>query len=164
MAVLTSRMAAAVDYLVSNATTTDTDVVDGPLSDADHTALTASKRLYVGASEVNGEDETVAVDGEQAFRTLGARLRDEHFSVHCVAEGWNGDDDMQAARNAAVAVLADVETLIRPTAALPNAHTLGGAVMWAGIGTQQMVQDRNETGAYCRVVFNVDCRANLNQP
>ena len=165
MPILTSAMAAAIDALVGLAglELSDTEVVDGPLDDSDETSQTIKQRLFVGASSATGDDESVAVDGDQNFRTIGGRRRDENFNLHCIAEGWDGGRDMKAARDRAVAVLAGVELILRPSASNPAGYTVGGSVMWAGIGHEEMTQDKNETGYYCRIDFEIACRANLIQ-
>lgn len=165
MAVLTSRMAAALDALIALATAnlTGVAIVDGPFNINDTETALAAQRLFVGADDASGLSEAVAVDGDQAFRTMGARQRDEHFTVHCVAEGSDGDGVMKAARDAAVAVLAGMELLLRPTQANTQAYTVSGTVLWAGIGHESITQEWTTQGAYCRVNFAIDCRSNLNQ-
>lgn len=167
MAVLTSRMAAAIDALYNAASNDDAmrgvAVVDGPLSAAAEEIADSTKRLFIGTTDPRGEGETISADGDQAFRTIGGRWRDETFQVRCMAEGWNGDGNLKQARDDAVAVVAAVETMLRPTPANPGAYNLGGAVMWAGIGSESITVEYDDDGAYARVDFAVACRANLTQ-
>ncbi len=165
MAVLTSRMAAAIDALVAIASSADALtgvlVIDGPIDTSSEETADAGRRLFIGTNQPDGSVESLAVEGDQSFRTIGARTRDEAFQLHCLAEGWNGDGDMKAARDAAVAILAAVETAIRATDDAPDAYNLAGAVSWAGIGGESISQQYIDQGAYARVDFTLSCRANL---
>jgi len=123
----------------------------------------ATSRLFIGTDDPAANAEGVAADGQQSFRTIGARLRDETFTINLVAEGWDGGNTMKTARDAAVAVEAGVELFLRPTAAATQNYTISGTVMWAGIGRETMSQSWTDAGAYCRISFSIDARANLNQ-
>lgn len=166
MAVLTSRMAAAIDALVSLGEADELAgvvVIDGPFAPSMEFEADATKRLFVGTTDPYGEGESIAADGDQAFRTIGGRWRDETFVIRCLAEGWNGDGNLKQARDDAVAVMAALEQSLRPTPANPTAYALGGAVLWAGIGAESITSEYAETGAYVRLDFSVSCRANLIQ-
>lgn len=169
MAVLTSRMAAAVDALVDLANTStelsaaNVAVIDGPFNQAQHGVAETEARLFIGTSDPYGDGESVAVDGDQSFRNIGARWRDETFEVHCLAEGWNGDGDLRAARNTAVTVFAALEVALRPTPDAPAAYSPSRAVAWAGIGKESITSEYTDDGVYVRVDFTIQCRANLVQ-
>lgn len=157
----TSAIAAAVDYLVTAATTaygTTTQVFDGIPPSA--TELTYPQRIYIGYSPVN--PELPIATGDQDFAALGARSRNEHFAIVCAAEYWSGDPTIKPLRDGAFAVLAQVELLLRGTGGNPGDCTLGGAVLYAQIsGGIEVHQGQTTSGASCLVQFHITCRARL---
>lgn len=166
MAVLTSRMAAAIDALVALGETDELAgvvVIDGPFAPFMEFEADATKRLFIGTTDPYGEGESIAADGDQAFRTIGGRWRDETFTIRCLAEGWNGDSNLKQARDDAIAVMAALEQALRPTPANPTAYAITAGVLWAGIGAESITSEYADTGAYARLDFSVSCRANLTQ-
>lgn len=158
-------MGAALDALVSLATTafanTAIRVVDGPSLGGQE--KTSKQTLYVGAQTDEQDQPIPAVTGAQDFRQVAIRVNEEAFSIHCVAAGWDGGTNMKTARDLALGVLASVENLLRATNANQTAPSLNGTVMYSRIGAQAIVQRQTAEGAACRIDFDVDCKAYLNQ-
>lgn len=157
-------MGAALDVLVGLATAAFADtirVVDGPSLGGQE--KTSKQTLYVGAQTDDQDQPIPAVTGQQDFRTIGARVNEEYFAIHCVAAAWDGGSNMKTARDLAFSVLASVEKLLRATNANQTAPSLNGTVMYSRIGAQAIVQRQTAEGAACRIDFDVDCKAYLNQ-
>lgn len=164
MTVSTSTIGAAWDYLVTAARAAYPDTVavfDGPMPLADDQQY--QDRIAVGW---DGAEESFAdaVTGTQAFRNLDRGItRDEDFEIVCSVTHWDGDNNIGTARAKAFALLATFERLMRGYP--PNGSgdvTLGGAVLFAGIGGGlSVIPILNDDGASVSVVFHVACRARL---
>lgn len=156
----TTRIGAAIDALVvlcrAAPGLAGVVVFDGPrVTDND---LVNPDRLYIGASA----DDDPAAEGDQDFAHLGARARDETFAIACTAEAWSGDTDMKVRRDRALALLAEVENLLRPTDANPRAYTISESVLYAHIaGGMRLVQRQTGNGAIASITFHVTCRARI---
>jgi hypothetical protein len=159
--ITTSSIGAAIDYLVSACTSTfgdDALVFDGVPSSG--TELTLADRIWIGFSPANPE-LPVAV-GEQEFATLGARSRNETSAIVCAVEHADGSTAMQPVRDGAFALLRTVETLLRGTGGDPGDTTLGGAVLFSGIGSGiEVYQAQDSNGASVLIQFHVQCTARL---
>ncbi|WP_051943879.1 hypothetical protein [Streptacidiphilus rugosus] len=157
----TSAISAAVDYLVTAATTaygTSAHVFDGP--PATDTALDLDDRIWIGFDPVN--EGVPAVTGDQEFAALGARSRNETFEIVCAVEHWSGDSTFRGLRDGAFALLAQVEMLLRGTGGQPGDCTLGGAVLYAQVsGGIELHQSSTANGAAVLVLFHISCRARL---
>ncbi|MEY9837100.1 hypothetical protein [Streptacidiphilus sp. EB103A] len=161
MTITTSSMAAAIDYLVtacSNAFGTTAHVFDGPpIGD---TALVLDDRIWIGYSPISAG--LAAANGTQDFAALGARSRNETYSVLCAVEHWSGATDMRPLRDGAFVLLRQVETLLRGTGGTPGDCTLGGAVLFAQLaGGLELHQAQTPDGASVLIQFYVQCRARL---
>ncbi|TCO47302.1 hypothetical protein [Actinocrispum wychmicini] len=156
-----SRIPAAIDGLVALCTTATAPaeplhgvhVYDGPPV----TDLSDPLMLFLGDTP----DTLESVTGTQTFAELGGASRDETFSISCTAVARSGDTDMKARRDAAHAIMAAVERLLRPGE--PGADiTLGGAVLWAQVGGDIVLsQLQYAKGSLARLRFAVTCRARL---
>lgn len=157
----TSSIAAAIDYLVTACTTAvgaSAHVFDGP--PPGDTELVLDDRIWIGYSPL-GPDLPAAA-GDQQFATLGARTRDETYSLVCAVEHFGGDTAMRPLRDGALALLATVETQLRGTGGNPGDCTLGGNVLFAQIaGGIEVHQAQTPAGASVLVQFHVSCRARL---
>lgn len=127
-------------------------VVDGPRVAAD----SDKDRLFIGYDP----DSDTAVDGTSEVVGSPGKSQNEDFEITCLAEAWTGDTDIAARRARAFAIVAVVETLLRPTA---GNYTLGiSNLLWAlTTGTRRVKQQQTTGGAMVGVVFTVTCRARL---
>lgn len=156
MAVITSRVPAAVDALVAlcraSPALAGVEIVDGPpIID-----LANPDVIFIGWQPSDGTAVTFAQD----FNAAGARTRDEEFGITCYAEAHSGDTDITARRVRAFELLAAVETALRATDAAPTAPTLNGAVLWAHLTAGTVTQAQSQ-GALVGVEFTVSCRARI---
>lgn len=164
MSVQTSAIPAAWNYLVQAATAAFASTVlicDGPVPVVDLEAF--KDRVTIGW---DGADEVseAAVTGSQAFRNLDrGAIKDETFDIVCSVTHWDGDNNVATARTSAFALLATFERLMRGYP--PNGSgdvTLGGAVLFAGVGGGiSVIPVLNGDGASVTVVFHVACTARL---
>ena len=153
---LTSRVPAAVDALLAILRAApglaDVMVLDGP----PRTNLSGTERLYIGHQPDGGPAVSLAQD----FNSAGARTRDEAFAIHCYAETWSGDTDMQVHRLRVFELVGEVETALRATNDAPTAPTLTNTVLWAHVTAGDLTQAQGE-GASAGVVFTVTCQARI---
>lgn len=167
MTVQTSAISGAWNYLVAAATTAFAGsnppvlICDGPMATVDLEDI--QDRVTIGW---DGADETfvTAVDGSQAFPALNRGVtKDETFEIVCSVTHWDGNNSIPSARTAAFALLATFEKLMRGNP--PNGTgdvTLGGAVLFAGIGGGiQVIPELGDQNAAVTIVFRVACRARL---
>lgn len=161
MTVMSSRIPAAVDYLVTTITSTlgaNAHVFDGP--PANGTELELNNRVWIGYSPVS--PDLPAVTGDQDFAALGARSRNENFAIVCAVEYWDGSGAFTVLRAAAFALLRQIETLLRGTGGNPGDCTLGGAVQFAGLsGGIEVHQGSTTEGPSVLLQFHITCRARL---
>lgn len=167
MSVQTSAIPVAWNYLVSAAMTAFAGsnppvlICDGPMVVVD--AEDFQDRVAIGWDGTDTPFPT-AVDGSQAFRNLDRGVtRDEDFEIVCSVTHWDGNNNVATARAAAFGLLATFERLMRGYP--PNGSgdvTLGGAVLFAGIGGGiQVIPDLSEQSASITIIFRVACRARL---
>lgn len=153
---MTSRVPAAVDALLailrSASGLANVRIEDGPPS----VNLTDRDRIHVGWQP--NADAAVAIT--QDFNAAGARTRDEAFEIACYAESRSGDTDMAARRIRVFALVAEVETALRATAAATTAPTLNSTVLWSHLTTSDLMQWQSE-GANAGLAFTVSCRARI---
>ena len=157
---ITSRIPAATDALVgllTSAVGSSTNVVDGPPLtwngvELAQGSVSESSYLFVGATP----DSDTSASGTQDFNAAGAVSRDELFDIDCTAFVWAGDQVMKAIRDAAFALVAQVEQAIR------SDPSLGAAVLYSRMsGVTSMAQRQSEQGADVTVTFTVAARAYL---
>lgn len=97
-----------------------------------------------------------AVSGSQAWAQLGGGIRDETFTIHCIATAWNGDNDCLAAMDAVYLLMAGIE------AALIADPRLGGAsgILWSpGITSAGMKFIQDTKGAGAKLAFDIECKS-----
>jgi hypothetical protein len=68
-------------------------VIDGPGA----TDMADNHYVMVGVSDSDSDGYVEAITGHQKWAQLGGRFRDETFTIHCSAVGWNGDGDQTQA-------------------------------------------------------------------
>ncbi|WP_338699196.1 hypothetical protein V2W30_22665 [Streptomyces sp. Q6] len=153
----TSRAGAAIDALLAILRAapglSDAEVIDGPSA----VNYTSRRRLYIGWAP--GADQAAEI--QQEFASVGARTRDEDFTITCHAEVRAGDKDMALRRAAVFELLAQVEDALRATDAAPEAPTLNGTVLWAHLTAGSLTQEQTPDGAQAGLVFTVSCRARI---
>jgi hypothetical protein len=156
----TTRIGAAIDALLALCRAAPglagVVIFDGPR--VPHNARVTPAGLYLGARAVDDP----AAEGDQDFAHLGARARDETFAIACTAEAFSGDTDMKVRRDRALALLAEVENLLRPTDTNPRAYTISEAVLYAHVaGGTRLVQRQTGNGAIASITFHITCRARI---
>ncbi|HWU31447.1 MAG TPA: hypothetical protein VN108_01165 [Marmoricola sp.] len=151
----------AIDALIAKLAGNGFQVIDGPGATDD----SLQSALFVGLNSTDSTDfiESAALD--QGWAWLGHNMRDENVSVHCLAQAWNGDGDMKAARDAAFATLTAVGALIQ---ADPSLGLL--AVPVEGINLLQVSEIRaasfketqDEEGAIAQLSFDIQVRGRVS--
>lgn len=127
-------------------------VIDGP----GRTDQADDRYIMVGASEPDSDGFEAAITGSQAWAQLGGKFRDETFSIHCAAVGWNGDGDQTQALTDAFSLFDAVGS------ALVTDPSLGGSLLYApGLTafTVRFIQDAN--GAAAHLPFDIECRTRI---
>lgn len=152
-----SAIPAVIDALVERATAAlpNINVYDGfgiP-GDLDEDAL------MIGVGDRSASAPANSAGSSQTMAVLGPdRSRDQTGSVTCVALSWNGDADQKAARDAAYAVVAAVEDLLRTD------PTLGVAAPGRSVcqmGSEDLDQGQYEGGADALIIFTVEFAVRL---
>lgn len=113
--------------------------------------------LMVGVEDADLETAATSANSEQQWAHSTGTARDESGELTCVALSWNGDGDAKVARDAAFAITAAVENLLRanPSLGIPE-------LLWTGYGsTVELSQGQGKTGAEALVVFKVAFRARI---
>lgn len=158
MTTVTSRIAPLIDYLVNLFTNDATlgqalapntvTVLDGPqVTEAD-----AFLKLYVGLADPDNQAAELAGDSVQEWAGMGRRGRNEIVTVHCCAEAWSGDNNVQVARDAVMGIVAAVETLMQA-----DSTQFGGNVLFPdpGITSVSLSQNNTSKGAIARAPFDL---------
>lgn len=152
----TSRVPVALDALLAilraRPALADVAVVDGQGT----VNSTTKRRIHIGWAPAAETSVSLA----QEFNAAGARTRDESFTISGYAEARTGDKDPKVARDAAFALLGEVELALRASEAEPEAPTLLGTVLWAHLTTGDLVQSTVD-GTVAGVDFAVTCQARI---
>jgi hypothetical protein len=170
MSTVTSTAGAALDYLVTTATGIYAAyaaangltclVLDGPAPvDSEETYPVV---VWVGFDPNNPENPVVV--GDQEFAALGARTRNETFTIVNTVRYWTGDTTaVKTVRDQAFALLAQFETMLRGTPLNgPGDCTLGGNVLFSQIsGGLQYTPISSGSGLIGEITFHVSCRSRL---
>ena len=112
-----------------------------------------SNFLIVGISDLDvGDDLGEAAEAAHEWVGLGNKARDQKGNVWCVAQAVSGDGVLKTARDAAYAIVAGVENLLR---ANPTLGVITGG--WVRHGTAERFQQDYTTdqGAVARVTFQI---------
>jgi len=150
---MTSTMPAAIDGLLAllraRPSLERVQIVDGyPRFDIVDTAFIA----------IGGKPEPVA-EGAQSSAALGARKREERYTLRVYCSASLGGDDQKAARDQAFSLMAEVEDAVRQDV------TLGGAVRVAEVaGSISLSQTDHDTaafGVFAEVSFDVAVQARI---
>jgi hypothetical protein len=151
----TSRVPAALDALIAalrgSSALTGVRVYDGPeLADG-----AVEEGIWVGYNGDPDADEP-AVAATQEWAGLGARAKDEAFSVTCCAivrSGSTAAETVRAARNRVYVLFAGVEDAVRadPSLGLPKPA-------WFSTTAASLFQEPTTAGTQARLVFTVDAQ------
>jgi hypothetical protein len=165
-----------IDYIVENAPSylpEGTVVLDGPPPTADVLTINPSgsgltQRLWVGGEGVPRPGELVdAAEAQQGFAFIDqARTRDDQIEIRCAGEGGSGDGVIASARNAAFAVMAGVELMLRgqpgTSPSSPGDASMDGLVQWSEVtGPVNLYYGQQQDGAWARVDFRVSAFVRL---
>ena len=158
MTATTSQVPALIDALITQCPNVMPDgviVQDGLGTDG-----TPGDYLYVGVGAEFGTGSSVrSADTQQVKATLGSgRSRDETGTVVCAAYSWNGGGDQKTVRDAAYAIVAAVETLLRTS---PNLGIAAGGMFDAELGSQWLDQSSDANGVDALIVFEIKFRARI---
>lgn len=149
----TSRTAAAIDAVVAGAgaALTNVLVLDGEVTDD------PGDWLFVGIGDPDDEGFAKAAETRHAWAGLGNHARNQEGDIWCVAQASSGDS-MKAARDAAFAIVAAVETFLRADPTLGGVLTPG----WARHGTSEdLEQLASDQGWFARVPFQIYFQSRL---
>jgi hypothetical protein len=176
MATQTEYIPDVIAYLVETAGSYMPDgtvILDGPPSTDDVLTINPSgsgltQRLWVGCEGIPRAGELVdAAEAQQGFAFLDqARTRDDQIEIRCAAEGGSGDGVIANARNAAFAVMAGVELMLRgqpgTSPASPGDASMDGLVQWSEVtGPVNLWYGQQQDGAWARVDFRVSAFVRL---
>lgn len=150
----TSLIPAVIDALVAAAQTAmpNVSVRDGFTVTGD-----SGDFLMVGADDPDSDTAADSASSQQAWAHANHMARDDNGEINCVALSWSGDSDQKAVRDAAYAIVAGIENVLRanPTLDVPG-------VLWTGFGsTQTLRQDQYQEGVDARVSFTVAFRGRI---
>lgn len=139
------KFGAVIDALVTLARSTSAlDVHDGPVV----ATASTSDYLVIGGTE-DPDDEPSSFD--QTWNGLGARGKVETGEVTCAVLVGTGGEDVKTARDRALSILGEMETLVRADPSLGGVLSGG----WCQVSGGRHVQRLNSQGLYVRVVFTV---------
>lgn len=151
---LSSRVPAVLDALLAlwRAQLDETvTVTDGPqITDA------ALQRVVCVGWDGDDEGDGEAVTWTQAYRGLGAGVKDETITVTCVAICWNGGDTVRTARDDVYALFAEIEASVRDDTSLGLAPP-----SIAAITTGRLHQEANSDGVMARLPFTVEVQTRI---
>jgi hypothetical protein len=147
----TSRVPATLEALVALFAAAPTlggagvEIIDGPMVTGDP----LREAVYVGYDgDPDGDFESVTF--AQEWAGLGARAKDETFTVTCAVSVWSGSTKVVPMRVRAFEVLGEVETTLRaePSLGLPPPTVVAMA-------SGSLVQSQRGSGLECRIPFQI---------
>lgn len=151
----------AIDALIALLAGNSFTVIDGPGA-TDDAIMSA---LFVGLNSTDSTDfiESAALD--QGWAWLGHNLRDENVTIHCLAQAWNGDGDMKAARNSVFESLTAVGALIQldPSLGFVASPVVGVNLLQVSeIRAVSFKQTQDAQGAIAQLAFDVQVRGRVS--
>ena len=156
-----SKAPALIDWLVnafSNAPALGGPVVGGtqtgPVTVFDGprvTDLDPFLKLFVGLTDPDNEGIDPAATITQQRDDLGRLTRTEQTDIHCCAEAWSGDTDIQPVRLAAAGILAAAEAIIRSD----TTQFGGNGQATPGLAAGDLLQNNTTNGAIARWPFTI---------
>jgi hypothetical protein len=127
----------------------DTFIGDGPAVDDEY----PRRAIYVGWSG-DGEDDVAGSSSQEWHDNGPGAARDEIITLTCVARAQTGDNDLPGMRDAALDLLAEVESILRADVDLGIAE-----VMHAEVAGFTVHQFSGEDGVGVDVVFTIRFKA-----
>lgn len=94
-------------------------------------------------------DETTAGSATNAWRTLGAKRMQEQATVDCVLAVIDGDTDPKSKRTRAYEIFNAIDTAIRADV------SLGGACLFAGLASHELVYRQTKVGLGIEINFSI---------
>jgi hypothetical protein len=157
---ISSRIFPAINAVVAIATAaleaTETTVIDGPVS----SQVPDGNFLCVGAdTPYNSGTQIMAVDGDSDWAALGARAREETFTIWCTYVAWTGDSDLSDARARAATDIGELEAALRAAPGFNLNGTLPSG--WVALVITRVSQVNTDNGVQVHVLFGVVCRARI---
>lgn len=141
----TSRVPVTIDALVAAFRAAGLNTFDGPPITGDW-----SVAVFVGYDAGGEDSEFRAVTTTQSWASLGAKARNEEFSVFCGIAAVDGGGVTKVARDAAYSVMATVETVLRADPSLGQTPPFTIAV-----ASGDLYQFPVESGMECRLPFTI---------
>lgn len=156
MAVTTSKLPQAIDYLVTTFTAAATigaagiTVYDGPVT----SQATPHQILWVGMEDpLTGEGDSSPGSSEQEWVGPGSRWKNETLIVNCVAEAWSGETTVKTLRDQCYAIASAAETIVHDNADFGGLLAPGHANLTAG----ELRQAQTDVGMDVRLMFQIVC-------
>ena len=119
----------------------------------------ADQLLFVGMADPRGSGtDDNAGDFTQDWPNATAQSRSESGSVRCVAMAFDGSGSMKAARDAAFAIVAEVQALLWADTRLGVA-----GVVKTSFNSTSWDQRQTDRGAMCAVLFSIDFTSMLQR-
>jgi hypothetical protein len=148
---LPSQLGAGIDKLVALFATAVTPV---PVYDGPQVGSGWPEQWVVVGGDGPVDEEEDAGRVVQSWNGLGAKTRTEDLTIPCALGSSTGasDTSMKARRDAALALLAQIETALRADPGLGN-FTTGGA---AAMSEMAMKYVSNTQGLAVVLTFNID--------
>jgi len=152
---------AAIDALIAQLAGNGFTVIDGPGA----TDASIQSALFIGLNSTDSIDfiESAALD--QGWAWLGHNMRDENVTIHCLAQGWDGNADMKAARDAVFATLTALATLIQtdPSLGFKDAPVAGiNLLQVTEVRAASFKQTQDEEGAIAQLSFDIQVRGRVS--
>jgi len=151
--VSTSVLPAFIDALMAAATTALPDVT---VADCWPVSLNSGDWLLIGVDDAEAS-RTIGASGTQVYPHAQRLTRDESAEVHAVIWCAHDDDDVKGARDAAFAILAAVEALLRASITLDVA-SVWKASMAAWSYTPHRLADYGSTVAEIQFSITYEAR------
>lgn len=157
VSVIPDLVQALLDKLAERPALKDREVliVDGP----DPVGDDADLQLYIGMADPRATGtEDNAGEFTQEWPNATAQTRAESGSIRCAAVAFDGSGDQRAARDAAFAIVADVQALLWSD---PRLGVNG--VTKTSFNSSSWDQRQTQSGAMCAVLFSIDFNSILQR-
>lgn len=142
----TSRIPATINAVVTALRNAGLKVWDGPVITGDY-----GDAVYIGY-DGNPEGEFQSTSGTQSWAGLGAKRRNERFTIFCAVVALVGDSgDVQGSRENAYALLAGVEDALRADPSLGQPPPFVAAM-----NSNDLFLEQGDAGLQSRIVFTID--------
>lgn len=150
----TSRTPAIIDALVTACRAALTNVL---VTDGKGVTLNPGDYLMVGVDDPEADGMREASDSRHTWSGLGNHARDQEGDLWFVAGSVDGGNDAKVARDAAYAVMAEVEDIVRTDPTVSAVISSG----WALTSSERLTQGQTNKGAHARVAFQIHFKTRL---